>query len=743
MKTAFFKILLCVCLICGLLPEVVWAVEDGVLQQADQPVNGEECGDSENLHTDAGWIPWDGTDTVLSDHCYHTSGDDVIISIDDTISISGAVGLCLNGHILEVKNIVVENGASFTLCDCSAGQSGKLILSPETSEGNVTGITVCSGGEYTQYGGDVELSRRGEDADWENIFGIYSNGGNVNLYGGSIDVCCQYDSGEPAAFAVSLYGGNLNATGAAITAAAEVKSGDTENDSPYACGIDLNDGASGEIGNVTVSASALGHWAGAAAVGNFSSEVTICNGTFNASAKGENSEAYGLYARNRDVFMENSIVVSNGSFLAEVKGEENELCVACGIYLDDSCKNTTAILSANASFHASAECLYSNAYAIFNECPNLSIMGGSFSAEAACTNNGSAYGIEDDAGISITGGSFRAVSGWSAYGASFDEDEGALSGISASATAPHATAVFFSGDGSVTDCNLTATGTEDYAASALALFNPVAPPTVTLSGGTLIAAGEDSVGVEINDGVLILDGAPGITAARSQFSLVPLDSSGNGWDTGGTVRLGDSFGADSYTLSCETGLTGFAEGTAVVENVSAVQKECFILIPMKGRYEDWGLVHNAENNALCIAPFTPQQIPSVPDNDRDPTYRVVLPEETAGGKIEGKPQWAETGDTVTLTVTPEDGYFLSVLEVTDVRGNKIEVTDQGNGIYTFKMPRRKVTVTAAFAPGDRYTICPMWSCTNRAVINAMFWQLEEICTQITTMIMHFCENIMK
>ncbi|MBQ6684596.1 MAG: hypothetical protein IJM99_00660, partial [Firmicutes bacterium] len=160
-------------------------------------------------------------------------------------------------------------------------------------------------------------------------------------------------------------------------------------------------------------------------------------------------------------------------------------------------------------------------------------------------------------------------------------------------------------------------------------------------------------------------------------------------------------------------------------------------------YEDWGLVHNAENNALCIAPITPQQIPSVPDNDRDPTYRVVLPEETAGGKIEGKPQWAETGDTVTLTVTPEDGYFLSVLEVTDVRGNKIEVTDQGNGIYTFKMPRRKVTVTAAFAPGDRYTICPMWSCTNRAVINAMFWQLEEICTQITTMIMHFCENIMK
>ncbi|MBQ8590941.1 MAG: hypothetical protein IJ486_10875 [Firmicutes bacterium] len=703
---------------------------------------------------------------MLSDHCYQTSGDDVIISIDDTISISGTVGLCLNGHVLEVKNIVVENGASFTLCDCSAGQSGKLILSPETSEGNVTGITVCSGGDYTQYGGDVELSRRGEDADWENIFGIYSNGGNVNLYGGSITTHCEYDSGEPGVFAVSLYGGRLTVTGAAITAAAEVKSGDTENDSPYACGIDLNDGASGEIGNVTVSASALGHWAGAAAVGNFSSEVTICNGTFNASAKGENSEAfgiyinegkvnvkdgsftvstegdrsetYGLYARNRDISAKNSIVVSDGSFSAKVKGEENELCVACGIYLDDSCKNTTAILSANASFHASAECLYSNAYAIFNECPNLSIMGGSFSAEAACTNNGSAYGIEDDAGISITGGSFRAVSGWSAYGASFDEDGGVLSGISASATAPHATAVFFSGDGSVTDCTLSATGTEDYVASALAIYNTFDPPFVSLSGGTLTAIGECSVGVEVNDGTVVLTSAPAISATQADFSIVPTDSSGNGWYTGGTVRLGDSFGEGSYTLSCETGLTGFAEGTVVVENVSAAKKGFFSLIPMKGRYEGWGLIHNAESNTLCIAPIIPPQIPSNPDTDSDPTYRVILPEETAGGKIEVRPKWAEAGDIVTLTVMPENGYLLTALDVTDVRGNKFEVTDKGNGVYTFQMPRRKVTVTATFVPRGRYV-----ACLSRAVINMMLWQLEEIRTQIATMMLYLCENIVK
>jgi len=698
---------------------------------------------------------------------------------------------------------MVESGAALTLCDCSAGQTGKLILSPELSEGSITGIMVSAGGNYTQYGGAVELSSSGTQTAQINIFGVYSEGGSVDLHGGSITAHCQYASGDPAAFAVSCYGGMFSATGGSITA--EAKSGDTEADCPYACGIDLNDGACAEISGVTVGAEAHGYWAGASAMGCFSGETTIQNGTFNASAKGERSEAfgvyidagkvkvedgsftseakgmddtdcyaygircaggsavvsggtfstttegdgseaygiflkdasasvtsgtfsiiaegtgcytYGLYARNRDLSTENRITVSGGSFSAEVKGKENESCAACGIYLDDACEKTTTVLSDSASLHASAECLYSNAYAIFNECPGLSITGGSYTAEAECTDFGYACGVDDSAGIAITGGSFQTVSGWSAYGVSFDDAGGSVSGISASATAPHATAVFFSGDGSVTDCALTATGTEDSDASALALLNPSVPPVVTLSGGTLTAIGEDSVGVEVNDGTVTLVSAPAVSATQAYFSIVPTDSSGKGWCTGGTVRLSDSFSGGRYTLSCQTGLTGFAEGTVIVENVSAEQSSLFTLIPMEGRYADWKLVHNAEHNTLCIAPVVPPQPPSYSDDDSDPTYRVELPEGTSGGKVEVRPKWAEAGDTVTLTVTPEDGFVLSALDVTDVRGNKIEVTDRGDGTYTFRMPSRKVTVTASFASDGSYSTCsgdhtcPIWPYTD-------------------------------
>ncbi len=802
MKKTAFNFLLCLCLVCGLL-SVTALADAGVDTHVDHPVCGATCTHVESHTTATTWVVWDGTNKELSNSCYQVSSDTEIINVNDTISISGEVNLCLNGHTLEVKSIVVESGASLTLCDCSAEQAGKLILTPESSEGNITGIMVPTGGEYTQYGGAVELSVSGTQTAQANIFGVYSVGGSIDLHGGSITVCCQYGSGEPAAFAVSCYGGALLATGGSVTA--EAQSGDTEADCPYACGIDLNDGASAEISGVTVSASAQGYWGGASAVGCFGSTATIQNGTFNAYAKGESSEAfgvyidggkvkvedgsfiseaegmddtdcyaygircaggsavvsggtfstttegdgseaygiflknasasvtsgtftastegdesesYGLYARNNDLSTENSITVSGGSFLAEVKGEENESCVACGIYLDDSCEETTAVLSDGASFHARAECLYSNAYAVFNECPGLSITGGRYTAEAECTDFGYACGVDDSAGIAITGGSFQTVSGWSAYGVSFDKAGGSVSGISASATAPHATAVFFSGDGSVTDCTLTATGTEDFAASALALLNPDTPPTVTLSGGTLTATGADSVGVEINDGVLILKGVSSITAGWAQFSVVPTDSSGEGWYNGGTVRLGESFSGVGCTLVCESGLTGFTEGTVVVENVSAEQAGLFTLLPMQGVYADWALYYDAERDALCIGTIDPLPTPSYPEEDSEPTYKVELPGNTTGGVIAARPKWAEAGDTVTLTVTPEDGYDLTALEVVDSSGNKLEVTDQGNGTYTFRMPGRRVTVTAAFAPDGSYSTCPgdhtcpIWSYTD-------------------------------
>ena len=82
----------------------------------------------------------------------------------------------------------------------------------------------------------------------------------------------------------------------------------------------------------------------------------------------------------------------------------------------------------------------------------------------------------------------------------------------------------------------------------------------------------------------------------------------------------------------------------------------------------------------------------------EPTYPVTTPDKTENGTVTANRRYAERGDTVTITVKPDDGFKLDDLTVTDKNGNELKLTDKGNGKYTFKMPAGKVTVSATFAP---------------------------------------------
>ena len=79
------------------------------------------------------------------------------------------------------------------------------------------------------------------------------------------------------------------------------------------------------------------------------------------------------------------------------------------------------------------------------------------------------------------------------------------------------------------------------------------------------------------------------------------------------------------------------------------------------------------------------------------TYAVTV-EKSEHGKVTSNRTNASNGSTVTLTVTPDSGYVLDTLTVTDSRGNEIKLTAQGGGKYTFTMPSRAVTVKASFVP---------------------------------------------
>lgn len=78
-----------------------------------------------------------------------------------------------------------------------------------------------------------------------------------------------------------------------------------------------------------------------------------------------------------------------------------------------------------------------------------------------------------------------------------------------------------------------------------------------------------------------------------------------------------------------------------------------------------------------------------------PRYDVAV-SDGAHGSVSVSPKSASKGSTVTVTVTPDKGYALETLAVTDKNGSALDLTDKGGGQYTFTMPSSPVTVAATF-----------------------------------------------
>lgn len=78
-----------------------------------------------------------------------------------------------------------------------------------------------------------------------------------------------------------------------------------------------------------------------------------------------------------------------------------------------------------------------------------------------------------------------------------------------------------------------------------------------------------------------------------------------------------------------------------------------------------------------------------------PRYDVAV-SDGAHGSVTVSPKSASKGSTVTVTVTPDKGYALETLAITDKNGNALDLTDKGGGKYTFTMPSSPMTVAATF-----------------------------------------------
>ena len=78
----------------------------------------------------------------------------------------------------------------------------------------------------------------------------------------------------------------------------------------------------------------------------------------------------------------------------------------------------------------------------------------------------------------------------------------------------------------------------------------------------------------------------------------------------------------------------------------------------------------------------------------------VITDNTENGSIKSSTERAAAGRIVTITVTPDDGYEINNVMVTDANGKEIKITDKGDGKYTFVMPASKVEIRAEFVETD-------------------------------------------
>ena len=79
----------------------------------------------------------------------------------------------------------------------------------------------------------------------------------------------------------------------------------------------------------------------------------------------------------------------------------------------------------------------------------------------------------------------------------------------------------------------------------------------------------------------------------------------------------------------------------------------------------------------------------------NPNYRIDIPD-FENGTVTADPAAAKAGAKVTLTATPDEGYAVGTITVTDRFGDAVKVTENADGTYTFTMPNGQVTVTATF-----------------------------------------------
>jgi len=172
-----------------------------VAESHSHPSCGASCSHS---ITDAvrTWEPWDGSFAISQGNYYLTQ--DVTITESITVLDDTALRLCLNGHTLFMNGnkdtFILNDGALMTLTDCQANQ-GTLRHTARTT-GRAFKVVGNSSGLDTKlyiYGGNISYNSAPAG---EKGAALYIDRATVNMYGGEI----SYNTGDADCGAVYITG---------------------------------------------------------------------------------------------------------------------------------------------------------------------------------------------------------------------------------------------------------------------------------------------------------------------------------------------------------------------------------------------------------------------------------------------------------------------------------------------------------------------------------------------------------
>ena len=183
----------------------------------------------------------------------------------------------------------------------------------------------------------------------------------------------------------------------------------------------------------------------------------------------------------------------------------------------------------------------------------------------------------------------------------------------------------------------------------------------------------------------------GYTVADVTPLTVTISNTGSGAATGLTLASGTSTRGE-FAITYQGG-TEIPTG----ESVSFTVKPSSV--KTAGTYSDTVVIRGTNFTELVLnLTLTVTAKPSEPVYT--PSYAVAAAS-AEHGTVALSTKNAYAGSAVTVTVTPDEGYALSSLTAATRTGASVALTDLGSGRYRFTMPASDVTVTAAFAAGEK------------------------------------------